>query len=207
MNPTANAIPIPAQTPVGPPIHFLNVAYFFQLIYNFFFSAHAPSTGGWAAFFSTIWIIVTIISYLLCLVLIGMLVYLSLRLYEIAAEDAKRYTTISKKEADEKLEDSRWTYIRNLIEGTEESQWRQAIIEADIMLDELLSKLGYEGNSIGDKLKTVNPRQFNTLNDAWEAHKVRNEIAHQGSAYQLSDHIAYRTINHYENVFREFHVI
>ena len=94
-----------------------------------------------------------------------------------------------------------------MIESPQEEQWRQAIIEADIMLDELLTKLGYLGAGVGDKLKMVNPNQFHTLSDAWEAHKVRNEIAHKGSAYQLSDHIAYRTINQYENVFREFKVI
>jgi hypothetical protein len=207
MNPTVNAMAIPAQTPAGPAIHFLNVAYFFQLLYNLFFSAHTASVGGLAAFLSTFWIVFTVLSFLFCLICLGVLVYYTMRLNDVVAEDAKRYTTISKHEADEQLEDSRWTYIKNLTESGDESQWRQAIIEADIMLEELLTKLGYDGNTIGDKLKMANPKNFHTLNDAWEAHKVRNEIAHQGSTYQLTDHIAYRTINHYENVFREFHVI
>ena len=198
---------VAAQYPVGPSIHFLNVAYFFQLLYNLFFSAHAGSLSGFLAWLASFWIFFTILSYLFCLLLIGLLVYFCIRLKDVTDEDAQRYTTITKQEAHEKVEDSRWTYIRNLIESPQESQWRQAIIEADIMLDELLSRLGYEGNSIGDKLKTVNPRQFGTLNDAWEAHKVRNDIAHRGSEFQLTDHVAYRTINHYENVFREFHVI
>jgi hypothetical protein len=91
-----------------------------------------------------------------------------------------------------------------LVETGHESDWRQAIIEADIMLDEVLTRQGYEGTTIGDKLKQANPNRFHTLNNAWEAHKVRNDIAHSGSAYQLSDQIAYRTIKHYEAVFREF---
>ena len=71
------------------------------------------------------------------------------------------------------------------------------------MLDDLLTQLGYRGVSIGEKLKVVDPAKFRTLDEAWDAHKVRNQIAHQGSAYPLTDHLAYRTILHYENVFKE----
>ena len=193
--------------PVGPSIHFLNVAYFFQLLYNLFFSAHTTSLGGFADLAGTLWIVYTILAYLFCIICVGLLVYFSIRLNQIAEEDAKRYTTVSKEEADAKLEDSRWTYIKNLIESPQQSDWRQAIIEADIMLDELLTKLGYMGNSIGDKLKAVNQNNFHTIRDAWDAHMVRNDIAHRGSEFDLTEHVAYRTINQYENVFREFNEI
>ena len=68
---------------------------------------------------------------------------------------------------------------------------------------EVLDQLGYTGESLGEKLRSVNPNQFHTLNNAWDAHRVRNEIAHQGSSYQLSEHLAHRTIANYEAVFRE----
>ena len=192
---------------VGPSIHFLNVAYFFQLLYNLFFSAQVPSASGLADLASTIWLFVSIIALIYSINCIGLIVYLSTRLAQFGADDAAKYTTISEHEAHAQVEHSRWKYIKGLIESSEQSDWRQAIIEADIMLDELLTKKGYVGNSIGDKLKTANPAHFHTLNDAWEAHKVRNDIAHRGSEFQLTDHIAYRTINHYENVFREFNEI
>ena len=197
----------PSVYPVGPSIHFLNVSYFFQLLYNLIFSGQAISFNSIGDILSTIWLFFSLFAYLFSLICIGVLVYLSVRYYQVKEEDAQKYTTISKKESDEKLEDSRWTYIRNLVESPDQSNWRQAIIEADIMLDELLTKLGYIGNSIGDKLKNANSNNFHTLNDAWEAHKVRNDIAHRGSEFELSDHIAFRTINHYENVFKEFNII
>jgi hypothetical protein len=87
------------------------------------------------------------------------------------------------------------------------NDWRQAIIEADIMLDDILSKQGYAGASLGDKLKQVIPADLGSLNDAWEAHKIRNEIAHTGSAYALSETLARRTISRYEKIFNEFEVI
>ena len=91
-----------------------------------------------------------------------------------------------------------------MIESGHEIDWSQAIIEADIMLDEILDEQGYVGESVGDKLKQATPARFHTIQDAWDAHLVRNEIAHKGSAFQLTEHVAYRTISHYENVFREF---
>ena len=68
----------------------------------------------------------------------------------------------------------------------------------------MLTSQEYQGETIGEQLKQVEPSDFLTLNDAWEAHKVRNEIAHTGSTFVLSDVVARHTIVRYENVFREF---
>lgn len=101
----------------------------------------------------------------------------------------------------------RWSHIEDLIKSYNSSDWRQAIIEADIILEEMLEKMGYEGITIGDKLKKVERSDFVTLDKAWSAHKVRNQIAHGGSAFKLSRELAERTIKDYEEVFREFYYI
>lgn len=197
----------------GPAIHFVNVEYFFRLLYELFFGSHAVSigTGGAgisiAALFGKIWLGVTIFAFLISVFAAWAFIYYTLRYWQIVAEDDERYKTIPEAEAHIQVEHSRWAYITQLIESPQESDWRQAIIEADIMLDEALLRNNYFGDTIGDKLKTANPARFMTLNNAWEAHKVRNEIAHAGSAYQLSNHIAFRTIANYEAVFREFNEI
>ncbi|MEK7515888.1 MAG: hypothetical protein AAB555_03145, partial [Patescibacteria group bacterium] len=80
-------------------------------------------------------------------------------------------------------------------------------IEADIMLEDVLARNGYVGDGVGEKLKAVELSDLNTLNDAWEAHKVRNQIAHEGSAFNLSEDLALRTISRYGAVFRELDVI
>src|SRR5665811_901993 len=76
-----------------------------------------------------------------------------------------------------------WEHVMALASSPIESDWRRAIIEADIMLDNLLMSRGYRGATLGDKLKTANPLQFTTLDLAWKAHKVRNDIAHGGEQY------------------------
>jgi hypothetical protein len=101
----------------------------------------------------------------------------------------------------------RWKKVTDLIGSTNQNDWKQAILEADTMLDLILSGLGYQGESIGEKLKRVQPGDLKNLDDAWEAHKVRNQIAHDGSAFQLSQHEANQTIARYRRVFEEFYYI
>jgi hypothetical protein len=101
----------------------------------------------------------------------------------------------------------KWDRILTHVASSNENDWRLAIIEADIMLAELLDAMHLPGDSIGDKLKAVEPSDFTTLDQAWEAHKVRNQIAHGGSDFHLSQREAKRVIDMYEAVFKEFEFI
>jgi len=193
----------------GPPVHFINLEYFFRLLYDLLHGAGVSGgSGGVSAdhllvTFSHLWLLVTVLAYLFSLAAIGIMVYATMRLYQTRAEESHKYETVTEEAERAQVDHSRWNHIMSLIESGQENDWRQAIIEADIMLDELLTRLGYQGDSLGEKLRSVNSTHFQTLNNAWDAHRVRNEIAHQGSAYQLSEHLAHRTIANYEAVFRE----
>lgn len=101
----------------------------------------------------------------------------------------------------------RWDRALMHIESKNSNDWRQAIIDADIILGDLLTKMGYQGEGIGEQLKRVEKADFKTLNDAWEAHRVRNEIAHAGSDYSFNQHEARRVIHLYRKVFEEFYYI
>lgn len=101
----------------------------------------------------------------------------------------------------------RWKHIQELIKSYNANDWRQAIIEADIILEEMLDKMGYEGNTIGEKLKTIEKSDFITLDKAWSAHRVRNQIAHSGSTFELTRDVAEKTIKDFEMVFKEFYYI
>lgn len=100
----------------------------------------------------------------------------------------------------------RWDNILNHINSANQNDWKQAIIEADIILDDLLNKLGYKGESIGEKLKRVAKGDFKTIDEAWEAHKVRNAIAHD-AGFALNEIEAKRTIGLYRKIFEEFYHI
>jgi hypothetical protein len=102
---------------------------------------------------------------------------------------------------------SKWEKIIKLSESENQSDWRLAIIEADIILDELLEKLQLPGDTMGEKLKAVEKSDFTTIDYAWEAHKARNMIAHEGSDFLINQREIRRIISLYEAVFKEFSLI
>jgi hypothetical protein len=104
-------------------------------------------------------------------------------------------------------ENKKWIDIEKHMASMNSSDWRMAILEADILLYEMLDQMGYEGDTIADKLKAIEPSDFNNLDSAWRAHKVRNTIAHEGASYEMSYEQAQNTIDLYRRVFEEFYFI
>lgn len=120
-------------------------------------------------------------------------------------KSAETYSSVS--ESVETPKNEKWERIVKNSESENPSDWRLAIIEADIMLDELLDKLNLPGDTMGEKLKAVEKSDFMTIEYAWEAHKARNMIAHEGSNFLLNQHETRRIISLYEAVFKEFYLI
>jgi hypothetical protein len=102
---------------------------------------------------------------------------------------------------------ARWEVVQDYIASPNEADWRLAIIEADALLDQVIEGQGYPGSSLGERLNSAGMGSFQTYQDAWEAHKVRNRIAHDGSEFVITYRDAQRAISQYENVFREFKYI
>jgi hypothetical protein len=103
--------------------------------------------------------------------------------------------------------DPRWQEIERHMATNSQAEWRVAIIESDIILFDMLEQMGYVGDTVAEKLKTVDKVNFATLDDAWRAHKIRNIIAHEGANYELSREEADRTIRLFKKVFEEFYFI
>ena len=57
------------------------------------------------------------------------------------------------------------------------SHHKQAVLEADKLLDFALYKKGFQGN-LGTKLKKAS-FHFSNYQKLWEAHKLRNKLAHE----------------------------
>lgn len=185
-----------------------NVEYFFRLIYDLFYGQNASlNYSAFSAFVVHLWLWIIIAGYLLAVAGLFVIVYTTVRLFELRKREGEFYSTqILLPETGIGMH-PRWEHIQGLLNVASSSQRREAIIEADIMLDDVLARRGYKGDGVGEKLKSADSANFKTLQNAWEAHKVRNQIAHQGSTYDLSESVAQRTIAHYEAVFRELDVI
>ncbi len=98
----------------------------------------------------------------------------------------------------------RWAIIEGYMASPTEALWRIGIIEADTMLAEVLRSKGYEGADVGEMLGNAS---FKTVQLAWDAHKIRNRIAHDGSSFTLTEREAKRAYALYEAVFKELKAI
>jgi hypothetical protein len=183
---------------------FINLQYFFLLIYNWLTGEHATSISVDLLIY---WQIFKIISTIIILLLLTGIVYTIIRLRQIRNEEAKEFGEVIMPQEIGEERNKKWADLLSLVESENAGNWRLAIIEADILLDELVSTMGYKGEGLGEKLKGIERSDFNTLEQAWEGHKVRNTIAHDGSGFVLTQREARRVIDLYRQVFEEFKFI
>jgi len=157
------------------------------------------------AFYSIVFI-VRVISVILTLVFFMFSIYLIRGLTKVRmSQRALMYPPILPDQNG--FKNPQWEKIINHIESINENDWRLAIIEADVMLDSLVQKMSVMGDTLGEKLKQIEKSDFTTIDLAWEAHKVRNQIAHEGSNFILTQREARRVIELYRQVFEEFQII
>lgn len=193
------------------PANQVNVEYWFRLLYEclqgscYGGSVDASLFNAWLAH---AWLWIVIVGYAFALIALVSIVYTIIELFELRQRESEFYSTLIASPNAERMDSHpRWDHIQSLVDSLNPNDWRSAIIEADILLEEVLTQKGYTGAGVGEKLKAVDPKKFSTLSDAWEAHKVRNQIAHEGSTFNIPESLAKRTIAHYETVFREFKII
>jgi len=74
---------------------------------------------------------------------------------------------------------NRWREIEDLINLGGISQIKQALIDADKLIDYVLKKKNISGNTLGERLKnSENLFSREVYNNLWSAHKLRNTLAH-----------------------------
>ena len=186
----------------------INIEYFFRLLYNLIYGAHSEvDYASFQALVAHIWLWIVVIGDALSVAGLFIIVYSMMRLFDLRKREAEYYGKLLLAPEKAGGMNPRWQHIQSLMASDSQSEWREAITEADILLEDMLTRQGYQGEGVGEKLKSVEPSDFSTLNDAWEAHKIRNQIAHEGSSFDLSETLARRTIARYEAVFREFKAI
>lgn len=173
------------------------------------FSGLFTGGEGFFGFLNSAWSVYTILAYIVSIIFLGLYVYASIHrnLYmdmqtQVLRDNERLY--------DEQFRDapgnSRMKDVLLHTESDNPNDWKLAIIEADIILDEVLKQRGYSGNSLGERLKSISPSQLESLNSAWEAHKVRNRIAHDGADFVLTKRMVQETVANYQRVFAEFDI-
>ncbi len=184
----------------------LNIAYFFSALYGAALGTHVNLAGVptavWLALDDT-----AIVGLALAFIFLVLIMYSRIRIIQIGEELAHKHAHASAQHREEEPKNARWEMVAGLMASPSESDWRRAILEADILLAALLTERGLVGDSVGEQLKMANPLQFTTLDLAWEAHRMRNALAHLGEGFPLTERDARATIELYRRVFEEFDYI
>jgi len=102
--------------------------------------------------------------------------------------------------------DKKWQSILNKLETDNESDYKLAVIEADKIFDDLLIRIGYKGEDMGERLKQITMAQLANIDDLWKAHKVRNRIAHETN-FKLTQEQAKRAIEIYQRAMEDLEVL
>ncbi len=181
--------------------NYLNLEYFFNLVYGWLVSAGVPVfPESWLFWIKVVLAIIT-------LGLLILVVYLVVRLVVMQREHLREaYQVVMENVEDKQVRNAAWLEVLKNMDSENESNWKLAIIEADKMLDTMVKAMNYPGENLGERLKGIEPSDFLTLENAWEAHRIRNRIAHE-SGFMLSRRDARRAISLYESVFKEFNYI
>lgn len=156
---------------------------------------------GWFAF--------SLFAILISLPFLALTIYCWIRILQIRRKEHLAFRAAQRTVAtrDVPRTQLRWNRVEEQVGSSSPESWRLAILEADIMLSELLDIQGYKGETIADKMKQVDRAQFNSIDDAWEAHKIRNRVAHEGTKMDLTPREARRVIGLYKRAFKEFKYI
>lgn len=136
--------------------------------------------------------------------LVTFYLYVNGELSALKAKEEESYTKhFARLQSNKPKKNERWEKVSQLIASQNPADWRVALIEADSMMDHMLTLLGYPGSTVGEKLSNTTAMQFPALEYAWEAHKMRNKIAHEGMNYNLDYREALHTYRCFEKVFTD----
>ena len=187
---------------------------FLTPLLRFIFGVDSPVSNITGAkildFLQTTWNVYVVSAYLLSFIFLYLYIYASIhksKLEEIESEliRAKEHAFASANKGVSQSNRLKELYAH--IDSDNPSDWKLGLIEADIILDEVLKQKGYAGTSLGERLRSISPTTMASLDDAWQAHKVRNQIAHGGPDFVLTHKLAKETTVQYERVFKELGVV
>lgn len=95
-----------------------------------------------------------------------------------------------------------WAKITVRLETDLESEWKLATIEADSILNDILMKMGFAGETLGERLDRLTIATLPNLQQIREAHKIRNNIVHDPD-YRVSLDEAKMAVGIYEQALRD----
>ncbi len=96
-----------------------------------------------------------------------------------------------------------WSAIKGRLEGGSDDDWEMAVVEADTLVDNIMHRIGFRGITLGDKIKSIDEKNFANLKDLWEAHVARKKIDEGGADYKITKEEAKDALGKFEKALKE----
>jgi len=100
----------------------------------------------------------------------------------------------------------KWETVLAKLAKDDENSYKLAVIEADKIFDDLLKRIGYQGEDMGERLKQLTTAQAANLDEIWQAHKLRNQIVHQPD-FRLTRSQAERAVEIYQRALEDLETL
>lgn len=100
----------------------------------------------------------------------------------------------------------RWNTIKQRLETGREPEFKLAILEADSLLEETLTKMGYKEETIEGNIKKVGSNVLSNIDTLITIRQIRSNIVSDPD-YKINLDEAKKTISVYEKVFSELNLI
>jgi len=94
-----------------------------------------------------------------------------------------------------------WAKVLKRLETGKEADYKLAVIEADSLLNDILKKMGYKGETMAKILEQLDATILPNMEQIWKVHKIRNNVVHDPD-YELSLEQARKILGIYEKTFR-----
>lgn len=96
---------------------------------------------------------------------------------------------------------SKWLAIERQLQKDNTASYQLSILNADKLLDHALKERGAKGETMGERMKTLQTTWSNA-NAVWGAHKLRNQVAHEPDV-QLSYDLARRALASFKQALKD----
>ena len=73
-----------------------------------------------------------------------------------------------------------WLGIEQQLKRNDDNSFYLTILNADKLLDHALRERGFKGETMGERMKAAQ-KTWTNANHVWNAHKLRNRIAHEAN--------------------------
>lgn len=100
----------------------------------------------------------------------------------------------------------RWRAVIERLGTEDQKDFKTAIIEADGLVDAALRAYEFPGESMGERMQAVTRERLPSINELWQAHKVRNAIAHDPH-YSVSPREGHDIMRIYKKILEELGVL